>query len=79
MITERIAEHICMANAARFWLQQRGSHVTETRVWLRRPCLEITCPPSELICKADRLVEKCATGTRSVWIASVEGCHVIWR
>ncbi|HBM3190514.1 TPA: hypothetical protein ACXKGV_005303 [Klebsiella oxytoca] len=79
MITELIAEHVGMATAAQAWLQARGSRVTEMRVWMRRPCLEITCPPNELVNRANHLIERCPTGTRSVWMATIEGCHVIWR
>ena len=79
MITERIAEHVGMATAAQAWLQARGSRVTEMRVWMRRPCLEITCPPTELVNRANHLIERCPTGTRSVWMATLEGCQVIWR
>lgn len=79
MITERIADHLGMANAAQAWLLARGSHITDMRVWMRRPCLEITCPPSELVNRASHLIERCPTGTRSVWMASIAGCHVIWR
>lgn len=46
---------------------------------MRRPCLEITCPPTELVNRANHLIERCPTGTRSVWMATLEGCHVIWR
>lgn len=79
MITERIADHLGMANAAQEWLLARGSRVTDMRVWMRRPCLEITCPPSELVNRASHLIERCPTGTRSVWMATIAGCHVIWR
>jgi len=79
MITERIAEHISMAEAAQAWLRARGSRVTGVRVFMRRPLLEIACPPAELVKGADRIVERCDTGTRSVWIASLEGCRIIWR
>lgn len=79
MIPERIAEHVRMAMAAEAWLEQRGSHVTDTRVYMCRPLLEITCPPAELLGKADRITETYSNGTRSVWVASIEGCRIIWR
>ena len=41
MIAERIAEHISMAEAAQNWLRARGSRVTDVRVFMRRPLLEI--------------------------------------
>ena len=56
MITERIAEHISMAEAAQAWLRARGSRVTDVRVFMRRPLLEIACPPAELVKSADRIV-----------------------
>lgn len=79
MITERIAEHINMAEVAQEWLRQRGSRVTDIRVFMRRPLLEITCPPAELLNSASRIVERCETGTRSVWVAALNGCQIIWR
>ncbi|AVE67908.1 hypothetical protein SKN04_001671 [Salmonella enterica] len=79
MITERIAEHINMAEAAQEWLRQRGSRVTDIRIFMRRPLLEIACPPVELVKSANRIVECCDTGTRSVWVAALNGCQIIWR
>ncbi|BBV67820.1 hypothetical protein STW0522KLE44_42080 [Klebsiella sp. STW0522-44] len=79
MITERIAEHIKMAEAAQSWLRERGSRVTELRVFMRRPLLEIACPPVDLVNSASRITESHNGGTRSVWVASLEGCRIIWR
>ena len=79
MITERIAEHISMAEAAQNWLRERGSRVTDVRVFMRRPLLEIACPPVELLNSAERIAESHNGGTRSVWVASLEGCRIIWR
>ncbi|MEA1062281.1 MULTISPECIES: hypothetical protein [Erwiniaceae] len=79
MIIEKIAEHISMAEAAQDWLRQRGSRVTDIRVFMRRPLLEIACPPAELVQRATRIIERCETGTRSVWIASLNDCQIIWR
>ncbi|EHI6280240.1 hypothetical protein J9K58_002098 [Salmonella enterica] len=79
MITERIAEHINMAEAAQEWLRQRGSRVTDIRIFMRRPLLEIACPPVELVKSANRIVECCDAGTRSVWVAALNGCQIIWR
>ncbi|KFB97844.1 Kil family protein, partial [Trabulsiella guamensis ATCC 49490] len=79
MITERIAEHISMAEAAQDWLRARGSRVTDVRVFMRRPLLEIACPPSELVRSANRITETHNGGTRSVWFATLGGCGVIWR
>lgn len=79
MIADRIAEHISMAEAAQSWLRARGSRVTGVRVFMRRPLLEIACPPSELVLNADRITETHNGGTRSVWFATLEGCRIIWR
>lgn len=79
MNSEKMAEYINMAEAAQDWLRQRGSRVTDIRVFMRRPLLEIACPPAELVQQANRIVESCVTGTRSVWIARLNGCQIIWR
>ena len=79
MIAERIAEHISMAEAAQNWLRSRGSRVTDVRVFMCRPLLEIVCPPTELVRSASRISETHNGGTRSVWVASLEGCRIIWR
>jgi len=79
MIAERIAEHISMAEAAQNWLRARGSRVTDVRVFMRRPLLEIACPPVELLNSAERIAESHNGGTRFVWVASLEGCRIIWR
>ena len=41
--------------------------------------LEIACPPVELLNSAERIAESHNGGTRSVWVASLEGCRIIWR
>lgn len=79
MITERIAEHVQMAEAAQDWLRQRGSRVETLRVFMRRPMLVIACPPVELLKTAERISENCGGSCRSVWVASVNGCRVMWR
>ncbi|POT25347.1 hypothetical protein C3433_18160 [Citrobacter freundii] len=79
MFSEMMAEHISMANAARKWLNARGSFVTDTRVWMKRPTLEITSPPPELIGSANKITECGPDGVRFVWAARVEGCNIIWR
>ncbi len=79
MFPEKISEHVQMARKAEEWLKKRGSYITETRVWMRRPLLEITCPPAELVKSASRIMESCDTGTRSVWVARLNGCQIIWR
>ena len=79
MNKEKLSEYINMAEAAQAWLRQRGSRVTDIRVFMKRPMLEITCPPSELERRAARIAEHSFTGTRFVWTASLEGCQIIWR
>ncbi|EAV2253204.1 hypothetical protein EXO78_06335 [Salmonella enterica] len=79
MISGRIAEHISMAETAQDWLRQRGSRIVDLRVFLRRPLLEITCPPVELVNRAQRINEHYNGSYRSVWITSVNGCRVMWR
>lgn len=79
MITEHIAEHINMAEQAQEWLRQRGSRVEDLRVFMRRPLLVIACPPSELVNSAQRISECSNGGYRSVWVASLNGCRVMWR
>lgn len=79
MIAERIAEHVSMAEQAQEWLRQRGSRIETLRVFMRRPMLVITCPPVELLNSAERISENCDGGSRSVWVASLNGCRVMWR
>lgn len=79
MIIDTFAEHIHMAEAAQAWLRQRGSRVTDVRFFMRRPLLEIVCPPVELVLRATRIVERSAEGDRSVWIASLNHCQILWR
>lgn len=79
MIAERMSGHIAAAARARHWLRERGAEVECERFFMCRPMLEITCPPTELVSSADRIVETYNGGTRSVWVATVEDCRVIWR
>ncbi|MBM6483478.1 hypothetical protein JSX99_14820 [Klebsiella pneumoniae] len=79
MIAERISDHVAAAARARHWLRERGAEVEGERFFMCRPLLEITCPPAELVSCADRIVESYNGGTRSVWVASVQDCRVIWR
>lgn len=79
MISEMIAEHINMAEAAQEWLRARGSRVTDIRVFMRRPLIEIACPPAELVKNANRITEHNIKGSRSVWITHLEGCNIVWR
>lgn len=79
MIAERIAEHVSMAEEAQAWLRERGSRIETLRVFMRRPLLVIVNPPVELVNSAQRISESCNGGSRSVWVASVNGCRVMWR
>lgn len=79
MITERMAEHIAAAERAQAWLRQHGARVVGCRLHRCRPVLEIVCPPAELTAAAARITETCHGGTRSVWVASVNDCRIIWR
>ena len=79
MITEHIAEHINMAEKAQEWLRQRGSRIDDMRIFMRRPLLVIACPPVELVNSAQRICECSDGASRSVWIASLNGCRVMWR
>ncbi|HDS8578231.1 TPA: hypothetical protein QH731_003556 [Klebsiella variicola] len=79
MIPERIAEHISMIESARVWLRERGSGVETFYVFMRRPVLVISCPPVELIQRASRISEHSNGGSRSVWVASLNDCQIIWR
>ncbi|HBC0987592.1 TPA: hypothetical protein IGZ61_002266 [Escherichia coli] len=79
MISERLAAHVAAAEQAQHWLRQRGARVVDFRMFARRPMLEITCPPAQLVAEADRIVEMYQGGTRSVWVATVNNCRVIWR
>lgn len=79
MITEHIAEHVQMAEQAQEWLRQHGSRIETLRVFMRRPLLVIACPPVELVKTAERISENYNGASRSVWVASVNGCRVMWR
>lgn len=79
MHSEMMAEHLAMANEAQDWLRSHGSRVTDLRVFMRRPMLEIACPPVDLIKTASRISETSNGHTRSVWVASLNGCRIIWR
>ncbi|MGQ3663262.1 hypothetical protein [Citrobacter braakii] len=79
MIADHISEHVQMAEQAQEWLRARGSRVESLRVFMRRPLLVIACPPSELVNSAERISENSGGGSRSVWVASLNGCRVMWR
>lgn len=79
MITENMAARIAAAERAQAWLRQHGARVVGCRLHRCRPVLEIVCPPTELAAAAARITETCHGGTRSVWVASVNDCRIIWR
>ncbi|MGA5655235.1 hypothetical protein [Rahnella contaminans] len=79
MIAEKIAEHVNMAQSAKNWLTDRGCRVMQVSFFSRRPLIEITSPSVSLVTQASRISESFNGGTRSVWVANVEGCRVIWR
>ena len=79
MIPEKIAEHMQLAKATEALLNKRGCYVTDYRQFRTRPVLEVSCPPAELLERAARIVERCNTGTRSVWVAPFNGCQIVWR
>ncbi|EGZ8548052.1 hypothetical protein P6C48_002248 [Escherichia coli] len=71
--------NIKMATDAQNWLQAHGSHVSESYLGVARPILEITCPPSALVKKAVRIMERKSGIARSVWMVHFNGCQIIWR
>ncbi|HGY4723313.1 TPA: hypothetical protein ACNV1G_004562 [Citrobacter amalonaticus] len=79
MIPERMAAHIAAATRARHWLGDRGVKVVKECFFMNRPLLEITCPPAELVMMASRISEHSNGGSRSVWVATLDDCRVIWR
>lgn len=79
MVAEKMAEHVRMAQAAKNWLADRGCVTIAVNFFTRRPLIEIATPSASLVTQAARISESFNGGTRSVWVASVEGCRVIWR
>ena len=70
MISELISSHVQQAMATEALLNKKGCLVTEFRQTRSRPVLEVSCPPAEL---------RNNSGSRSVWVASFNGCRIIWR
>ncbi|ELO0986316.1 hypothetical protein RZD54_001666 [Citrobacter freundii] len=79
MISELISSHVQQAMATEALLNKKGCLVTEFRQTRSRPVLEVSCPPAELLNSAVRIVERNNSGSRSVWVASFNGCRIIWR
>ncbi|HHD2676159.1 TPA: hypothetical protein ACN02O_000088 [Klebsiella oxytoca] len=79
MFPELISSHVQQAMATQALLHKKGCLVTDFRQSPARPVLEVSCPPVELLEKAFRIVERDKSGTRSIWVASFNGCRIIWR
>ncbi|BBR57890.1 MULTISPECIES: hypothetical protein [Enterobacteriaceae] len=79
MFPELISTHVQQAKATEAMLNQKGCWVTVFRQSRTRPVLEVSCPPAELLNSAVRIVERNNSGSRSVWVASFNGCRIIWR
>jgi len=79
MFPELISTHVQQARATEAMLNQKGCWVTVFRQSRTRPVLEVSCPPTELLNSAVRIVERNNSGSRSVWVASFNGCRIIWR
>ena len=79
MFPELISTHVQQAKATEAMLNQKGCWVTVFRQSRTRPVLEVSCPPTELLNSAVRIVERNNSGSRSVWVASFNGCRIIWR
>lgn len=79
MIPERISDHMRMLQQTREWLHQHGSSVESFSVFMCRPMVVVNRPPLELVKTAQHICERDKNGTRSVWVASFNGCRIIWR
>ena len=79
MIPERISDHMRMLQQTREWLHQHGSSVESFSVFMCRPMVVVSRPPIELVKTAQHICERAKNGTRSVWVASFNGCRIIWR
>ncbi|MBC6503345.1 hypothetical protein GW742_17990 [Citrobacter freundii] len=79
MVSEHMAKNISAAMKAREWLWERGSYVTREIEFMGGFMLEVSTPPLELVDKAQRINENSNGATRSVWVATIEDCRVIWR
>jgi len=79
VISELISLHVQQARATEAMLKEKGCLVKEFRQTRTRPVLEVSCPPTELLNSAVRIVERNNSGSRSVWVASFNGCRIIWR
>ncbi|HGA5438220.1 TPA: hypothetical protein ACISY6_002231 [Salmonella enterica subsp. enterica serovar Eastbourne] len=79
MFPELISTHMQQIMATEALLNQKGCHVQSFSLTRARPVLKVQCPPVELLNSAVRIVERNNSGTRSVWVASFNGCRIIWR
>lgn len=79
MFPHLISSHVQQALATEAMLNQKGCLVTAFRQSPTRPILEVTCPPVDLVHRAVRIVERNNSGSRSIWVASLNGCRIIWR
>ncbi len=79
MFSHLISSHVRQALATQAMLNQKGCLVTAFRQSRTRPILEVSCPPADLLSQAVRIVERNNEGSRSVWVASLNGCRIIWR
>ncbi|ELM3734825.1 hypothetical protein ACOGYR_002376 [Edwardsiella piscicida] len=79
MIPELISTHVRQAMATAALLSKKGCLVTDFRQSRTRPVLEVSCPPVELLNSAVRIIERNNSGSRSVWVASFNGCRIIWH
>lgn len=79
MFPELISTHVQQAIDTEAMLNQKGCLVTGFRQSRTRPVLEVSCPTVELLNSAVRIVERNNSGSRSVWVASFNGCRIMWR
>lgn len=79
MFPELIAAHLQLVSATRAMLKDQGCQVVDFRQTPTRPVLEVRFPPVELLDAAVRIVERDGSGSRSVWVTSLNGCRIIWR
>ncbi|MCY1697174.1 hypothetical protein OVA10_03600 [Lelliottia sp. SL45] len=74
-----LSSRIQAAQNVRRWLQDKGCQEVAARLFNHRALIEVSCPPAELLHKAQRITESYAGVTRSVWTVFYNGCQIIWR
>lgn len=79
MTDTKLSTRVQMAQNVREWLHSKGSSEVATVFYNRRARIEISCPPAELLERAQCISERYAGGTRNVWTAFYNGCQIIWR